>query len=315
MTVTLEGGPGAGLSDWMAGQGKRIERVLDRRLPMTGDEPEGHQPHLLHEAMRYAVLGGGKRVRPLLVYAAGEVSGAAAEVLDGSACAVELIHAYSLVHDDLPCMDDDDLRRGKPTVHKKYGEAQAMLVGDALQALAFEALVTPLMTADGADRPRVPVAAMVSSLAVAAGAAGMAGGQALDLAAVGSRLTPQALQTMHSKKTGAMLAAAVRLGMLCGGAMSPPAAAAAADYGKCVGLAFQIVDDILDVTGDSTTLGKTAGKDQAQGKPTYVSTLGIDASRELARQLQQRAHVALAPFGARGSRLRALADFIVDRLN
>jgi farnesyl diphosphate synthase len=286
-----------------------MEAALARLLPASDNAPAR-----LHEAMRYAVLGGGKRVRPLLVYAAGEISGALPAVLDGCACAVELVHAYSLVHDDLPCMDNDDLRRGKPTVHKRYGEAQAMLVGDALQALAFEALVAPLQAREVESRG-LPVAAMVSTLASAAGSLGMAGGQSLDLDAVGARLDRRQLETMHQLKTGAMLAAAVRLGMLGGGAWSPGAAEAITEYSAAVGLAFQVVDDILDVTADSKTLGKTAGKDQAQDKPTYVSILGLAESQVFARELGQRAHRSLACFGERGSRLAELADFIVNRLN
>ena len=316
MTVTLEEqGAGTELSAWMARQGERIERALERVLPAVQGPGPGLAPDTLHEAMRYAVLGGGKRVRPLLVYAAGTISGAAPEVLDASACAVELIHAYSLVHDDMPCMDNDDLRRGKPTVHKKYGEAQAMLVGDALQALAFEALVAPLQTADGSDRPTVPVAAMVSALAAAAGSHGMAGGQALDLGAVGARLDRHQLETMHLKKTGAMLAASVQLGMLGGGALPARAASAVIGYSQAVGLAFQVVDDILDVTADSKTLGKTASKDEAQDKPTYVSILGLAESRALASQLARRAREALEPLGKGSARLGELADFIVNRVN
>ncbi len=313
MTVTLEGTKDADLSNWMARQGERVERALDRVLPVAA--PGGSGADGLHEAMRYAVLGGGKRVRPLLVYAAGEVSSARQEVLDGSACAVELIHAYSLVHDDLPCMDNDDVRRGKPTVHKRYGEAQAMLVGDALQALAFEALVAQLQAVGRNDAHSLPVAAMVSTLAVAAGSCGMAGGQALDLAAVGTRLDRAQLEAMHQKKTGALLAAAVRLGMLCGGPLVAPAAEAVAAYSASVGLAFQVVDDILDVTSDSKTLGKTAGKDQAQDKPTYVSILGLAQSQQLARQLGQRAAQAAQSLGARGARLGELAEFVVHRVN
>ena len=313
MTVTLEGTKDADLLNWMARQGERVERALDRVLPAA--TPAGTGADDLHEAMRYAVLGGGKRVRPLLVYAAGEVSGARKEVLDGSACAVELIHAYSLVHDDLPCMDNDDVRRGKPTVHKRYGEAQAMLVGDALQALAFEALVAPLQALGGDDADSLPVAEMVCTLAVAAGSLGMAGGQALDLAAVGTRLDRVQLEAMHQKKTGALLAAAVRLGMLCGGPLVSPAAEEVAAYGASVGLAFQVVDDILDVTADSKTLGKTAGKDQAQDKPTYVSILGLAQSQQLARQLGERAAQAAQSLGARGARLGELAGFVVHRLN
>lgn len=319
MTVTLEACRSADLSSWMAERGERVERALDRVLPLVGGKHRAStdadaDADGLHEAMRYAVLGGGKRVRPLLVYAAGEISGALPTVLDGSACAVELIHAYSLVHDDLPCMDNDDMRRGKPTVHKRFGEAQAMLVGDALQALAFEALVAPLRV-QGVDSGGLPVAEMVSTLAAAAGSLGMAGGQALDLDAVGARLDRRQLESMHQKKTGAMLAASVRLGMLCGGELPAAAAQAVTDYSAAVGLAFQVVDDILDVTADSKTLGKTAGKDQAQDKPTYVSILGLAASQTLARQLGQDARSALAPFGERGARLGELADYIVHRLN
>jgi farnesyl diphosphate synthase len=310
---------GGDLSAWMARQGERVERALERVLAAADDAQPGVAASRLHEAMRYAVLGGGKRVRPLLVYAAGEVSGAAPDVLDASACAVELIHAYSLVHDDMPCMDDDELRRGKPTVHRKYGEALAMLVGDALQALAFEALVAPLQSPRQAPadshRTQVPVAAMVSTLAVAAGSAGMAGGQALDLGAIGARLDRRQLETMHQLKTGAMLAASVRLGMLGGGGLPADLADATAAYSQAVGLAFQVVDDILDVTTDSRTLGKTAGKDQAQAKPTYVSILGLAESLALARQLGERARQSLEPLGARASRLAELADFVVNRIN
>jgi farnesyl diphosphate synthase len=305
----------ADLATWMARQGERAERALEAVLPEVGSAPEGLGAGGLFEAMRYAVLGGGKRVRPLLVYAAGEVSGAVPAVLDAAACAVELIHAYSLVHDDMPCMDDDDLRRGRPTVHRKYGEAMAMLVGDALQALAFESLVEPLRgdRLDGAAA--VPVAEMVAVLADAAGARGMAGGQAIDLGAVGTRLQRQQLEAMHQLKTGAMLAASVRLGLLCGGVPSPATAEAAAGYAAAVGLAFQVVDDILDVTADSGTLGKTAGKDLAQDKPTYVSVLGLAESQALARELGQRARRAVEPLGEPSGRLAQLADFVVDRAN
>jgi farnesyl diphosphate synthase len=299
----------------MSSQGERAERALDAVLPAMTPAIDGLGEGGLFEAMRYAVLGGGKRVRPLLVYAAGEVSGAAPEVLDGAACAVELIHAYSLVHDDMPCMDDDELRRGKPTVHRKYGEAMAMLVGDALQALAFEALVKPLRGSGSVSAGHVPVAEMVAVLAAAAGAGGMAGGQALDLGAVGKRLTRRQLEAMHQLKTGAMLAASVRLGLLAGG--DPPAqmAEAAATYAEAVGLAFQVVDDILDVTADSGTLGKTAGKDMAQDKPTYVSILGLAESQSLADDLGRRARRALEPLGASAARLAQLADFVVDRVS
>ncbi|MDO4683272.1 MAG: polyprenyl synthetase family protein [Lautropia sp.] len=301
------------LDAWMQARAGHVECVLQKVLPASpsGMAP-GLAPEQLHEAMRYAVLGGGKRVRPLLVYAAGELVDASPAVLDGAACAVELIHAYSLVHDDMPAMDNDDMRRGKPTVHKQFGEATAMLVGDALQALAFEALTAPLL---GQAGQAVPVARMVSGLAKAAGAAGMAGGQALDMAGVGHRLTREQLERMHQLKTGAMLSVSTDLGLLAGGEPSPALSEAIGHYGRVIGLAFQVVDDILDVTADSATLGKTAGKDQAQDKPTYVSMLGLDEARALAIDLRAQAHACLAGLGPGADRLRQLADFIVDRFH
>lgn len=293
----------------MAAAAALVERELDRWLPRA-DTVEGR----LHEAMRYAALGPGKRLRPLLVVESARLFGVVPEQAAPAAAAIELVHAYSLVHDDLPCMDNDDMRRGKPTVHRRYGEALAMLVGDALQALAFEALVAPLQGEPGAGRA-LPVAEMVATLARAAGAAGMAGGQALDLQAVGSRLDRPALETMHRMKTGAMLAASVRLGMLAGGPVPQGMRGAVDDFSQAVGLAFQVVDDILDVTADSATLGKTAGKDQAQDKPTYVSVLGLEESRVLADELAARARESTERFGERGARLRQLADFIVKRVN
>ena len=288
---------------WMRAQGARTEAALDAALPSTDTIP-----HTLHEAMRYAVLGGGKRVRPLLVHAAGEVVGAAPEACDAAACAVEMIHAYSLVHDDMPCMDDDDLRRGRPTVHKAYDEATALLVGDALQTQAFIVLAqTPALGAE----PRLK---LVAELAVASGSVGMCGGQAIDLQNVGKAMSRDALEGMHRMKTGALLRASVRMGALCGSIDS--AGLASLDrYAAAVGLAFQVVDDILDVTADTATLGKTAGKDAANDKPTYVSLLGLDAARELAAQLRTDAHEALAGFGARAGRLAELADLIVLRSN
>ncbi len=296
---------------WLVSRGQRTEQALERVLP-----PATAHPVQLHEAMRYAVLGGGKRVRPLLVHAAGEALGAPAGALDCAACAVELVHAYSLVHDDLPCMDDDVLRRGRPTVHVRYGEALAMLVGDALQALAFEALAA----APGHGASAAASAAMVAELARAAGSAGMAGGQAIDLASVGAALGREALEDMHRRKTGALLRASVRLGALC----APHAAATTAEarayrtqaldgYADAIGLAFQVVDDILDVEGDATTLGKTAGKDAQRSKPTYVSALGLEAARRLAGQLREQAHAAIAPLGEAARRLGDLADLIVLR--
>ncbi len=289
---------------WMRRRALRCEAALERLLP-----PADTVPAVLHEAMRYAVLGGGKRVRPLLVYAAGEVAGAPDAALDAAALAVELIHAYSLVHDDLPCMDDDALRRGKPTVHVAYGEANAMLVGDALQALAFEALAG----AAAAGAPAAGVVSMTADLARAAGSLGMAGGQAIDLAAVGRRLTRDELEGMHRRKTGAMLRVSVRLGALCGAGLPDGALDALMRYGDAMGLAFQVVDDVLDVEGDAATLGKTAGKDSANDKPTYVSLLGLEASKRLAASLLDEACTALAPLGPGARRLRELAQLIVLR--
>ncbi|WP_404991584.1 polyprenyl synthetase family protein [Cupriavidus pauculus] len=288
---------------WMRAQGARTEAALEAALPSTDTIP-----HTLHEAMRYAVLGGGKRVRPLLVHAAGEMAGAAPQACDAAACAVEMIHAYSLVHDDMPCMDDDDLRRGRPTVHKAYDEATALLVGDALQSQAFIVLSqAPALDAEARLK-------LVAELAVASGSVGMCGGQAIDLQNVGLAMTREALEGMHRMKTGALLRASVRMGALCGN-IDRDGLAALDQYAAAVGLAFQVVDDILDVTADTATLGKTAGKDAANDKPTYVSLLGLDAARALASQLRTDAHEALAGFGARAGRLAELADLIVLRSN
>ncbi len=278
-----------------------MERVLDRHLP-----PASEQPGKLHGAMRYTALDGGKRVRPLLVFAAGELFDAPRDAIERAAAAVEMIHVYSLVHDDMPCMDDDDLRRGKPTVHKEYDEATALLVGDALQSQAFETL------AGGAlDAGRK--VAMLSLLAKAAGSRGMCGGQAIDLDSVGIALSLPELERMHQLKTGALLRASVMLGALAGKALLAAEEAALGAYAKAVGLAFQVVDDILDATADSATLGKTAGKDAANNKPTYVSMLGLEASLALAQKLRQDAHQALLPFGDAALRLRELADLVVQR--
>jgi farnesyl diphosphate synthase len=287
---------------WMAAVQERVEADLSSFLPSADVEPRR-----LHEAMRYTALGGGKRVRPLLVYAAGELSGADAATLARAACAVEMIHVYSLVHDDMPCMDDDALRRGKPTVHVQYDEATALLVGDALQAQAFDVLAH----ADAV--PPARALAMTRELARAAGAAGMCGGQAIDLASVGLQLTLEQLERMHQLKTGALLRASVLLGALAGGDVTAAQLEALHAYARAIGLAFQVVDDVLDATADSATLGKTAGKDAAANKPTYVSILGLERSRALAGQLRQDAHAALEPFGAGARRLRELADLIVER--
>lgn len=294
---------------WLAGVVARIENVLDNAMPDTSEQPEH-----LHEAMRYAVLGGGKRVRAALVYAAGEasahhqgttLSAAQSKALDLAAAAVELIHAYSLVHDDLPCMDNDDLRRGRPTVHRQFDEATAMLAGDALQPLAFELL---------AQMPVAPALAVqsIDVLARAAGSQGMAGGQAIDCASVGLALSQDALQTMHGMKTGAMLQASVLMGGVVVGAGSATREGLEA-YSDAVGLAFQVSDDILDVIADTKTLGKTAGKDEAGNKPTYVSLLGVDGARLMLGQLREAAHEAIRPLGPASQRLGEIADYIVGR--
>jgi farnesyl diphosphate synthase len=287
---------------WMKAVQADSESALDRFLPAAGQVPTK-----LHEAMRYTVLGGGKRVRPLLVHASGALFGADADALARSASAVEMIHAYSLVHDDMPCMDDDALRRGKPTVHVAYDEATALLVGDALQAQAFEVL------AGTATVPAARTVTMLRLLAEAAGSAGMCGGQAIDLDSVGLSLTLDQLERMHQLKTGAMLRVSVLLGALAGRDLAPHELEALAAYSRAIGLAFQVVDDILDATEDSATLGKTAGKDAADNKPTYVSILGLEPSKALAGQLRQQAHDALAPFGEQALRLREIADLIVQR--
>jgi farnesyl diphosphate synthase len=281
----------------------RIETVLDAFLP-----PASVLPERLHQAMRYAVLGGGKRVRPLLAYAAGELAHAREERVDRAAAAVELIHAYSLVHDDLPCMDDDVLRRGRATCHVAFDEATALLVGDALQSLAFQALAEQSL----ADTPGAQIE-MVHTLALAVGSRGMAGGQAIDLAAVGRELPLPELENMHIHKTGELIRAAVLLGARCGDALEPGSLARLDRCAKCAGLAFQVVDDVLDGEADTSTLGKTAGKDARQNKPTYVSTLGKSRARSFAMELREQAHEALGGFGERAGRLREVIDFIVLR--
>jgi len=286
----------------MASVQARIEVALERCLP-----PRDQAPKRLHEAMRYAVLGGGKRIRPLLAFAAGAATGAAAERVEVVACAVELIHAYSLVHDDMPCMDDDVLRRGKPTVHVEFDEATALLVGDALQAAAFELIAD---APAGADRG--VQLELVRVLAQAAGSRGMAGGQAIDLESVGKTLSLPELEFMHIHKTGALIRASVTLGARCG-TPSPTALERLDHYAKLIGLAFQVVDDTLDAASSTATLGKTAGKDAVQGKPTYVTLLGLERARELAEELRRQAHEAVAGFDASATCLRELADFIVLR--
>ena len=287
---------------WMGSVQARMESVLARVLPAAHLVPAR-----LHDAMRYSTLEGGKRVRPLIAFAAGEVSGAAPERLEIAAAAVECIHVYSLVHDDLPCMDDDTLRRGKPTVHVEYDEATALLVGDALQSLAFQLLAEHRL----ADDARIQLD-MVKTLAQAAGSRGMAGGQQIDLEATGKPLTLPELELMHIHKTGALIRAAVRLGAACG-ALPKEDERKLDRYAKAIGLAFQVVDDVLDYDASTATLGKTAGKDSQRGKPTYVSALGLSRAREFAEELRAEAHVSLEGIGAPARRLGELADFIVLR--
>jgi farnesyl diphosphate synthase len=300
--------PAQGFRDHLASVAGEVEETLDRLLLPGGGLAPG-EPRLW-EAMRYATLGGGKRLRAYLAVETAALFGVDRTAALRAGAAVECVHAYSLVHDDLPAMDDDDLRRGKPTAHRAFDEATAILAGDALQALAFE-LLTP---EDAAIQPAVQ-AHLCRLLAVAAGHAGMAGGQAIDLASVGRSLDEAQLREMHSRKTGSLLQGSVLMGAACG-ATDAPARAALADYGAATGLAFQVVDDILDVTEDSATLGKTAGKDAAQDKPTYVSVLGLDGAARFARELLDQALAALSRTGLPDTRaLQALAMMVVNRDN
>ncbi|HZO23052.1 MAG TPA: farnesyl diphosphate synthase [Steroidobacteraceae bacterium] len=282
----------------------RVERVLQQCLSL----PDAGTARL-REAMQYSVLGGGKRLRPALVYLTGESLGAPLSELDAAAAAVELIHVYSLVHDDLPAMDDDDLRRGRPTCHRAYDEATAILVGDALQALAFAVLADESFGSTSAALRL----AMIRTLARAAGTGGMAGGQAVDLAAVGHRLSVPDIENMHRRKTGALIEGSVLLGALGAGVSAGREFQALERYGAEIGLAFQIQDDILDVEGDPALLGKSTGADAALRKPTYPSTVGLSAARERARDLRDRALEALVPLGVRASALAELAQFVVNR--
>lgn len=288
---------------WAKNIQQRTEAALEQHLPAASLNPQR-----LHQAMRYAVLGGGKRVRALLAHAAGEFCAASTEKTDIAACAVEFIHAYSLVHDDMPCMDDDDLRRGKPSCHKQFDEATALLVGDALQTLAFELLATPDLLQDSRQQ-----LAMLHLLAQASGSRGMAGGQAIDLESVGLALTQEQLELMHIHKTGALIRAATLLGASCATQRDVDKIAALDHYAKAIGLAFQVVDDILDTQADTTTLGKTAGKDAEANKPTYVTILGLARARELARELHANALSRLSPYGDAATRLVQLADYITQR--
>ncbi len=288
---------------WAAAGQSRVEAVLHQLLP-----PPETAPQRLHHAMRYAVLGGGKRVRPLLAFAAGELSGADPARAAIAGAAVEIIHAYSLVHDDLPCMDDDVLRRGKPTCHVEYDEPTALLVGDALQSLAFQVITENKLNDDAGVQLR-----MAKLLAAASGSRGMAGGQAIDLAAVGKVLTVPELEFMHVHKTGAIIRAAALLGLMCGTPVSEVQYAQVDTFARVIGLAFQVVDDVLDVDASTADLGKTAGKDAEQGKPTYVSAMGLARAKAFAEELRVEAMKSLESFGERALRLRQLADFIVLR--
>lgn len=283
---------------------QRSESNIDKWLPA-----EEINPAQLHQAMRYSVLNGGKRIRPILVYAAGYAVSADEAALDVPASAVEFIHAYSLIHDDLPAMDDDDLRRGKPTCHKAFTEAQAILAGDALQSLAFHTLAHGLPNTIPAETKLD----ILDTLAVASGSRGMAGGQAIDLASVGKSLNIAELEDMHVHKTGALIRASVKMGALCQPKITGEQLKNLDHFAKCIGLAFQIQDDILDVTSDTETLGKTQGADIALNKPTYPSLLGLEGAREMAAELHKDAHDSLDIFAEKATPLRWLADYIVKR--
>ena len=289
-------------TDWMRAVQAQVEQALSRHLP-----PDEAIPARLHQAMRYASLNAGKRIRPLLAFAAGDLANSPPERLEVVACAVELIHSYSLVHDDLPCMDNDVLRRGRPTCHVEYDEATALLVGDSLQTLAFE-----LLARSELGHPERQLE-MIRVLANASGSCGMAGGQAIDLGAVGQSLNQPELELMHALKTGALIRAAITLGALCGDPLTDEAREALDRFAKRAGLLFQVIDDILDCTANTATLGKTAGKDAAADKPTYVSLLGLERAREFADDLRHQALDSLSLFGEHAQRLIELTNFITQR--
>ncbi len=292
------------LKNYLSSCQDRVERALDARLP-----PATQLPQKLHEAMRYTVLGGGKRMRPMLTYCTGKTLGIAPELLDGPACAVEFIHVYSLIHDDLPAMDDDDLRRGKATCHVAYDEATAILTGDALQTLAFQVLAhDPDITTSAEKRLQ-----MIDALARASGSQGMVGGQAIDLVSVGRTLTLPELENMHIHKTGALIRASVQLATLTIPDVQPDIAHKLDHYAKCIGLSFQVKDDILDEESDTATLGKTQGKDQDNDKPTYPALLGLQGAKEKARELHEQAVESLSVFGSEADLLRDLSLYIIER--
>ena len=292
------------LKEYLVSTQSRVERALDARLPSKNVLPKK-----LHDAMRYSTLDGGKRMRPMLAYATGKALGLSEDILDGPACAVELIHVYSLIHDDLPAMDDDDLRRGKPTSHIAYDEATAILTGDALQALAFEVL---------ANDPSIKVSAesrlkMITTLTKASGSQGMVGGQAIDLESVGTKLTLPELENMHIHKTGALIRASVNMAALAKSNIDPTVAKKLDHYAKCIGLSFQVKDDILDEESDTATLGKTQGKDQDNDKPTYPALLGLNGAKEKAQELHEQAVKSLSGFGPEADLLRDLSLYIIQR--
>ncbi len=292
------------LKDYLIACQNRVERALDQRLPA-----DTLRPQKLHEAMRYTVLDGGKRMRPMLTYSTGKALGLDEARLDGPACAVELIHVYSLIHDDLPAMDDDDLRRGKPTCHVAYDEATAILTGDALQALAFEILAhDPSMKVDDSSRIQ-----MITTLTKASGSQGMVGGQAIDLASVGQKITIPELENMHIHKTGALIRASVNMAALAKTDLDEKIAKKLDHYAKCIGLSFQVKDDILDEESDTATLGKTQGKDKDNDKPTYPALLGMAGAKQKAQELHEQALDSLTDFGSQADLLRDLSLYIIER--
>jgi len=292
------------LKEYLTLSQERVEVALDKRLPANTVLPK-----MLHDAMRYSTLDGGKRMRPMLTYSVGKALGIAPETLDGAACAVEMIHVYSLIHDDLPAMDDDDLRRGKATSHKQYDEATAILAGDGLQTLAFQILAgDETMKASAETRLN-----MITALAKASGSQGMVGGQAIDLESVGKKLTLPELENMHIHKTGALIRVAVQLATLSKPDLDPAVAAKLDHYAKCIGLSFQVKDDILDEESDTATLGKTQGKDQENDKPTYPALLGLAGAKEKAQNLHEQALESLADFGDEADVLRELSLYIIQR--
>jgi farnesyl diphosphate synthase len=296
--------PDAELAVFMATCQERLERSFDAWLPSATTHPA-----TLHEAMRYTVMDGGKRIRPTLVYASGQATGAAPESLDRAACAIELIHAYSLIHDDLPAMDDDDLRRGKPSCHRAFGEATAILAGDALQSLAFQVLASE----SGNEISESTRLRMIKTLALAAGSRGMAGGQAIDLDATGQQLNIAELEDMHIHKTGALIRASVVLGALCSNSPAQSDIEKLDHYAKCIGLAFQIRDDILDIEGEAATLGKNPGMDQRLEKSTYPSAIGLQAARQRATELHTEAMESLSGFDECAAPLRWISTYIIER--